>query len=191
MIGLRRMPGPNDQDGKVLYRVLMIEKDTFYEDVLACLGASREVRVHVAHRLVLKSIAAALLPPELDDDFYVSDDPEVIQAKQDYAAFLTAAWGVLSRLMPIDAVVSANFGYCAEREFAGALEALGVPFLALHKENLKSPGRMDFFYPVVPDPAATSAGPNTWMMLSDSCPGTSCFATATWRFLVWPRSARM
>jgi hypothetical protein len=25
------------------------------------------------------------------------------------------------------------------------LEALGVPFLALHKENLKSPDRMDFF----------------------------------------------
>ncbi len=141
----RRMPNPNHRGGKVRYRVLMIEKDTFYEDVLASLGASPEVRVHVAHRLVLKSIAAAFLPPELDDNFYVSDDPGVIRAKQDYAAFLTAMWRVLSRLIPIDAVVSANFGYYAEREFASALEALGVPFLALHKENLKSPGRMDFF----------------------------------------------
>ncbi len=141
----RRMPGPHDHGGPKRYSVLMIDKDTFYEDVLASLGARDDVRVHVANRVVVKSIAAAFLPPELDDNFYVSDDPKTIQAKRDYAAFLTNMWSVLRQIMPIDAVVSANFGYYAEREFATALEALGVPFLALHKENLKSPGRMDFF----------------------------------------------
>ena len=141
----RRMPGPHDHGGGKRYHVLMIDKDTFYEDVLASLGAAREVRVHVANRVVVKSIAAAFLPPELDDNFYVSDDPKTIQAKQDYVDFITRMWSMLSRLMPIDAVVSANFGYYAEREFATAMEALGIPFLALHKENLKSTGRMDFF----------------------------------------------
>ncbi len=141
----RRMPSPTDKGGHKRYNVLMIDKDTFYEDVLASLGASPDVRVYVANRVVVKSIAAAFLPPELDDNFYVSDDPKTIQAKLDYGAFLTSMWPYLSRLMPIDAVVSANFGYYAERELAGAMEALGVPFLALHKENLKSPGRMDFF----------------------------------------------
>jgi hypothetical protein len=141
----RRMPGPHDHGGLKRYSVLMIDKDTFYEDVLASLGARDDVRVHVANRVVVKSIAAAFLPPELDDNFYVSDDPKTIQAKRDYAEFLTKMWSVLRQLMPIDAVVSANFGYYAERELATALEALGVPFLALHKENLKSPGRMDFF----------------------------------------------
>jgi hypothetical protein len=141
----RRMRGPHDHGGLKRYSVLMIDKDTFYEDVLASLGARDDVRVHVANRVVVKSIAAAFLPPELDDNFYVSDDPKTIQAKRDYAEFLTKMWSVLRQLMPIDAVVSANFGYYAERELATALEALGVPFLALHKENLKSPGRMDFF----------------------------------------------
>ena len=142
---IRRMPSPADRGGKKRYNVLMIEKDTFYEDVIASLGTSPDVRVHIAHRMLVKAIAAAYLPPELDGNFYVSDDPKIIQAKRDYAAFLTSMWPYLSRLMPIDAVVSANFGYYAERELAGAMEALGVPFLALHKENLKSPGRMDFF----------------------------------------------
>jgi hypothetical protein len=141
----RRMPSAADQGGAKRYHVLMIDKDTFYEDVLASLGASSEVRVYVAHRVMVKSIAAAFLPPELDDNFYVSDDPKTIQAKRNYGAFLTKMWPYLTRLLRIDAVVSANFGYYAEREFAGAMEALGVPFLALHKENLKSPGRMDFF----------------------------------------------
>ncbi|MDP6829672.1 MAG: hypothetical protein QF512_01780 [Alphaproteobacteria bacterium] len=141
----RRMPSATDRGGRKRYNVLMIDKDTFYEDVLASLGTAPDVRVYVANRVVVKSIAAAFLPPELDDNFYVSDDPKTVQAKRDYGAFLTAMWPYLRRLLPIDAVVSANFGYYAEREFAGALEALGVPFLALHKENLKSPGRMDFF----------------------------------------------
>ena len=142
---IRRMPSPADRGGKKRYNVLMIEKDTFYEDVIASLGTSPDVRVHIAHRMLVKAIAAAYLPPELDGNFYVSDDPKIIQAKRDYAAFLTSMWPYLSRLMPIDAVVSANFSYYAERELAGAMEALGVPFLALHKESLKSPGRMDFF----------------------------------------------
>ncbi len=141
----RRMPGPHDHGGPKRYNVLMMDRDIFYEDVLASLGARDDVRVHVANRVVVKSIAAAFLPPELDDNFYVSDDSDTIQAKRDYAAFLTRMWSVLSRLVPVDAVVSANFGYYAERELATALEALGVPFLALHKENLKSPGRMEFF----------------------------------------------
>jgi hypothetical protein len=41
-------------------------------------------------------------------------------------------------------VVTGNFGYYAERELAAALEDLGVPFIAMHKENLKSAGRREF-----------------------------------------------
>ena len=109
----RRMPSVADTGGTKRYTVLMIDKDTFYEDVLASLGASRDVRVYVAHRVMVKSIAAAFLPPELDDNFYVSDDPRTIQAKRDYGAFLTKMWPHLTRLLRIDAVVSANFGYYA------------------------------------------------------------------------------
>ena len=42
-------------------------------------------------------------------------------------------------------MLGCNFGYYQEQEFAAALEVLDVPYVVLHKENLKSPGREDFF----------------------------------------------
>ena len=42
-------------------------------------------------------------------------------------------------------MISGNFSYATERELASAMQELGVPFIALHKENLKTPGRVEFF----------------------------------------------
>jgi hypothetical protein len=47
--------------------------------------------------------------------------------------------------MRIDAMISGNFSYATERELASAMQELGIPFIALHKENLKTPGRVEFF----------------------------------------------
>ena len=57
-----------------------------------------------------------------------------------YRAFLTRFWQALDPHQRIHAVISGNFAYYAEREFAAALEGLGVPFIALHKENCWTPG---------------------------------------------------
>jgi hypothetical protein len=47
-------------------------------------------------------------------------------------------WRYHQFLRPIDAVISANFGYCIQREFATALEMRGTPFLIVQKENLNA-----------------------------------------------------
>ncbi|MBW1704789.1 MAG: hypothetical protein JRJ86_06435 [Deltaproteobacteria bacterium] len=42
-------------------------------------------------------------------------------------------------------MVTGNFGYYAEQELAAACSSLGIPFVALHKENLKSPALTRFY----------------------------------------------
>ena len=124
--------------------VLIIPKDAFVEDVKAALS-SRGFRIHIAHRLAFKALAFGILPPQLDDNAYVSNDPKVQHAKLEYRNFLVRVCRWYKRLLPFDAVMTGNFSYYAERELAAAVNEMGIPFIALHKENLKSTGRVVFF----------------------------------------------
>jgi hypothetical protein len=54
-------------------------------------------------------------------------------------------WKRFSALLPVDVVVTGNFSYCAEREFAAALEKAGTPFIAIHKENVRPPNRVEYW----------------------------------------------
>lgn len=129
---------------KSLKNILIIPKDAFVDDVETALG-SRGFRIHIAHRLAFKALASGILPPQLDDNAYVSNDSAVQHAKLEYRNFLVRVCRWYKRLLPFDAVMTGNFSYYAERELAAALDEIGIPFIALHKENLKSAGRVDFF----------------------------------------------
>src|SRR5690606_6086715 len=65
--------------------------------------------------------------------------------KDDYRAFLREVFRIVLEKVRIDAIVSGNFTYFAERELQHAAEEIGLPFIVLHKESLKSPGRQKFF----------------------------------------------
>ena len=134
--------------GRQAYNVLVIPKDVFLEDVASSLGAYGQFQVYSIPRTAIKATAAAFLPPAIDDNFYVSSDPAVQRCKDAYRSFLSKMWAVFAHLLRIDAVVTGNYSYYAERELATALEERGVPFVAMHKENMKSPGRVDFFIDV-------------------------------------------
>ncbi|MCI0591344.1 MAG: hypothetical protein L0Y67_07065 [Gammaproteobacteria bacterium] len=92
-----------------------------------------------------KAIASVFLPPEIDDCNYLVSAEPAHAGKAAYRAFLKKVWPRFRRLLHIDVVLTANSAYYAERELAGVLEEFGIPFIVLHKENLKSPGRVDFF----------------------------------------------
>ncbi|MDP6344859.1 MAG: hypothetical protein QF491_15075, partial [Alphaproteobacteria bacterium] len=49
-------------------------------------------------------------------------------------------WRRINADMGLDIVLTGNFSYFAEQELAAAAEADGTAFVALHKENLKTPG---------------------------------------------------
>jgi hypothetical protein len=142
--------GPH-QRGQSSYKIMMIPKDVFIEDVASSLGDCGEFVVYSAPRSVFKAVASAFLPPVVDDNFYVTDDPEIERCKQNYRKFLESMWGAFEKLLKIDGVITGNYSYYAERELATALEKRGVPFIALHKENMKSSGRVDFFLDVYRD----------------------------------------
>ena len=94
----------------------------------------------------MKSLASAYLPIEVDSNTYHLDaGPDVADAKLRYRAFLAEMWTNLRRSTRVDAVLTSNFSYYSERELAVALDAMGVPFVVLQKENLKTAGRVAFF----------------------------------------------
>jgi hypothetical protein len=132
------------EEGGKRYRILMLDRVVFTQDVLASLGSGSEFEVVKPLNNSIKGLAHGILPAYLDDNFYLTDEAQAIACKRRYREFLKAMWCGLERYVKFDAVVTGNFGYYAERELALVLEEMGTPFIAMHKENLKSPGRMEF-----------------------------------------------
>jgi hypothetical protein len=126
-------------------RVLLLPRSRFNDDAIGMLREVGSIEVLKLPRTMLKGIAAAFLPDDLGDNNYVSSLPATDDAKLRYRSFLVRFWRDFDREGRIDAVITGNFGYYAEREFAAALEALGVPFIALHKENFWSKGSQEFW----------------------------------------------
>jgi hypothetical protein len=138
---IHRAIGPmSDRRGK--YRVLVIRKAVFNEDVLEALRDADDLQLFGVGRAVLKAMAVGVLPRAVcDDATYVTDDPTVEQAKLRYRRLWAATWRRLLLLRRYDAVLTGNWAYWAEREMASALEAMGTPFIVLHKEGIKPPER--------------------------------------------------
>ncbi len=127
------------------YSILILPKDGFTQDIMSALGSADDVEVLALPRLILRESFRAFLPNSVDDNNYASAGREFDRCKSCYRRFLRELFKMLSRFRQIDAVVTGNFGYRAERELAAAMSELRIPFIALHKENLKTPGRVEFF----------------------------------------------
>jgi hypothetical protein len=148
-MSLRPLPGRCAQRGagRVRYRILALNlnKPGFVEDIEESLLSDDTLEVLCWPIYALKAFAAALLAPQLDNHRYASDDPAIEASKQDYRRFLLDMWQHFRKIQPIDAVISANFGYFAQREFGAALKEASTPLIVLHKENVKSPGRVEYW----------------------------------------------
>lgn len=126
------------------YRVLIIEKAIFNEDALEVLGKAPEIEVFGLKRVFLKVMALGVLPRAIcDDATYVSEDPSAAAAKLRYLKLCRSVWWYLSLFRRYDLVLTGNWCYWAEREFASALEEIDTPFVVLHKEGIKPPARSE------------------------------------------------
>ena len=132
-------------ESKTRYTVWILPKDGFTQDVMSALDSAVDVEVLALPRLILREIFRAFLPNSIDDNNYASAGSEFDHAKSSHKNFLRKLFKALSHFRKIDAIVTGNFGYRAERELATAMSELRIPFIALHKENLKTPGRVAFF----------------------------------------------
>lgn len=124
---------------------LSINKSGFLEDVLECFHETTEFDVISWPSYALPSVARQILSHKIDNNTYMIDEPEITRSKAAYRKFIGAVCGHLSKRHGLHAVIAPNFHYSVQRELAAALEERGIPFIVLHKENLKSPGRVDFW----------------------------------------------
>lgn len=135
----------NSTGPKYCALVLSINKSGFLEDVEEGFLEADDFDLIFWPPLALRAFATALLSPSLHNNRYVTDDPTIEASKARYRNFLIQTWKHFCMIRPTHAVISANFHYFVQREFAAALEEVGTPFIVLHKENLKSPGRVEFW----------------------------------------------
>ena len=130
--------------------LLLLPKTGGTEDVLATLAGRGDVGLRLAalDRAEIKAAFRALIGDgheRLRDVDYRPDDADLAAAKARYREFLVPVMQRLKRERDLAGVVSANVTYYAERELAAACEAVGLPFLVLHKESIRSPRQREAF----------------------------------------------
>ena len=126
-------------------RLLTLPKPGFTQDAQAAFGGDDRLAILGFSRALVKAPYPSFLPPEMDDNNYRSAAPEFDAAKAGLREFWAQAWPHIQSRARADAVLTGNFGYFAEQELAAVVEAQGTPFIAMHKESLKTPGRQVFF----------------------------------------------
>lgn len=141
-----------------LPRIVVLSRSQFTEDARALAAHLGEDRVLLVRREALKAIAAVNLPAGTGDLDYRRMSMHEESTVLEHRAFLRDVWSALDPRGDIRLVLTANSGYWAEVELGAALEELGVAFVALHKENLKSPGHAARWEPVYRDTRAQFLG---------------------------------
>lgn len=129
---------PAQRDG---FRMLVLNKAVFIEDVVAIASQIEHAELLLLGRTHLHFIAKGFFKKEVNDNNYHDlTTPEQISRYRD---FLKSMWRVLGARLNVKCALSGNFSYFEERELAFALEAEGIPFVVVHKECLKTPGRIE------------------------------------------------
>jgi hypothetical protein len=131
---------PGAQPGPGSRRILILNfgKEEFFRDIQEIFRDDTTFELVSWPHIALPSLAEVLLDRSLKHDTYLTNDPAIEATKTRYRRFLRSMWRYHQILRPIDAVISANFGYCVQREFATALEMRGTPFMIVQKENLNA-----------------------------------------------------
>jgi len=135
---LYRQDTPQSGTGSRRILVLNSGKDEFFRDIQEIFRNDTTFELVTWPHYAIRPMADVLPDRSLRHDAYVTNDPAIEATKPRYRKFLTAVWRRHQAMRPIDAVISANFGYCIQREMAFALESLGTPFIIVQKENLNA-----------------------------------------------------
>ena len=137
---VRFLDGTKPEKAGKAPRILILNsgKDEFIRDMREVFRDDTPFELLTWPHYAMGPMAEELLDTSLRHDAYVTDDPAIEATKPRYRKFLYAMWRRLQRIQPFAAVISPNFGYCLQREFAFALEKYGTPFIVLQKENLNA-----------------------------------------------------
>jgi hypothetical protein len=132
-------------------RILVLPKVGGTEDVVATLAGRGDLGIApvTLPRGEVKRVFRRFLPAEgpgaLGDVDYLRDDPAIETAKAAYRDLLAGVMLRYARRTGVALVVTANVSYYAERELAAACESIGLPFVALHKESIRTHAQREAF----------------------------------------------
>jgi hypothetical protein len=144
-------------------QLLVLPKFGFSEDMAASFDCDAGYRLLRLNRTLIKAVFNAFLPPYIDDNNYRIDDAHLQAQMRELRRYWQAVLQRLLRILPVDAVLTGNFSYAAEQELAAAFSALGVPFIAMHKECLKTPGLEPFYEEVYRSRKNRFQGAQVWV----------------------------
>jgi glycosyltransferase involved in cell wall biosynthesis len=141
------LDGAGSRSGSPRYRILClgIGKAGFQPDLEEIFGVSGDFELVTWPPLALRSMADAILARRVDNNTYLNDDKETVAARSEYEEFIASVWRHITSFSRIDAILSPNFFYHRQRPLAAAAERSATPFIVLHKENLKSPARVEYW----------------------------------------------
>jgi hypothetical protein len=128
--------------------IVILARSAFTDDALLVAAELGHDEVTLLRREAFKALARAFLPADVGDLNYRSAGASAMVAMDAYRAFLRELWTEFDPTGACRLVLTANTCYSAEVELGGALDELGIPFVALHKENLKSPGHARQWLPI-------------------------------------------
>lgn len=134
--------------GPAPVNIVYLPKAGHTEDVMACFKGHERYTIHTLDRKLVKAVFLAFLPVEMDDNNYRSTDPAMERGKKLLREFWVRVLEYLQPAVGFDAMFSGNFSYAAEQELAGACTCKGIPFIAIHKECMKTSGLWPFFIDV-------------------------------------------
>lgn len=131
-------------------RLLVLPKVGGTEDVIAAVGSRPEVPLDLLGlpRQEVKAVFRALVGPgheQVTDVDHRLGDAATVAGRERYRGFLRTLMARLRAELGVAGVIGANVTYFAERDLAGACEDIGLPFLVLHKESIRSPRQREWF----------------------------------------------
>ena len=134
---------PGLAQGGVHRRLVVLPKVGGTEDVVATMASRGDTGLELVGlpRSAVKAVFRSVLGGSemgLGDVDYRSTDRAVDEAKVRYRSLLVEVLGRLDGEVRIGGFISANVTYWAEQELAAACEEVGIPFIVLHKEAIRT-----------------------------------------------------
>ena len=125
--------------------IILLEKDGFNQDTALIDKYMPDIKCVSISREFIKAIAKCFLPEEIDDNNYQSCSNFHKKAKNNLLKFYDYLFKSLPNTFKPKAFLTGNFGYFAEQELFKAAYRNGIKGIAIHKECLKTPGRINLF----------------------------------------------
>lgn len=126
-------------------RLLLLPKAGFNEDMQESFVGLAMYAVYELDRRLLKAVYHAFLPQHVDDNNYINVGQDIEDRKKELRRFWRDVIRDSLTATGIQVVLTGNFSYAAEQEFAGACVESGIRFCALHKETLNTPKLSEFY----------------------------------------------